>query len=86
MPLPFYQETLLAKPLALKELAKPSEGDNSDKAGSTKNILALKAGQKLPGGTRSTHQLVSGALGKTVPSWLSRRKLGIDRSNAWESV
>ena len=51
--------------------------------------LRLRAGQTLPGGTRSTLHLAQGALGKEPSSrlrWFERRRLGVDKSTVWEQL
>ncbi len=83
-----FQDTLLAQPVALKQLI----GANSEKAEAKADTplvgpkaLRLRAGQKLPGGNQSTLRLAQGALGKELSSrrWFERRKLGIDNSVGW---
>ena len=78
------QDTLLAQPVALKQLAERKANKDAEKDGL--RVARLKAGQTLPGGNRSTLSMVQGALGKqlTGPAWYTRRKLGIDRSSVWE--
>ncbi|KAI0704964.1 mitochondrial ribosomal protein L17 [Cytidiella melzeri] len=79
-------DTLLAQPLALKQLEQLKADKDAEKAQSGLQVARLKAGQTLPGGNRSTLSMVQGALGKTLsgPAWYTRRKLGIDRSSVWE--
>ena len=77
----------MAQPVALKELMQAkTEKESEEKPRTPPKIARLKAGQTVPGGTRSTLHLVQGALGKlTGPAWVTRRKLGIDRSSIWDS-
>lgn len=76
-------DTLLAKPLTLKESKKES---NDEQVVVKPRTIRLKAGQKLPGAVQSSLRLAQGALGKeapTKPRWFDRRKLGVDASNVW---
>ncbi|KAI0639785.1 mitochondrial ribosomal protein L17 [Trametes polyzona] len=80
-------DTLLAQPLALKEIAAAKQ-EKKDKAAAFAGIR-LKAGQTLPGGVRSTLHLAQGALGRDNSgrwSWLPRRKLGVDKSAVWNEL
>jgi len=87
-------ETILAKPVAHKEVVKnkeaKSEKTEDDKVvGLTLKNLKRKAGETMPGGKRSPLHLAQGALGKELTktsSWFDRRKLGIDRSDFWSRV
>ncbi|KAI0348490.1 mitochondrial ribosomal protein L17 [Trametopsis cervina] len=81
-----HMDTLLAQPVALKQLAELKAEKDAERKAAGLKVASLKAGQTLPGGTRSTLSLVQGALGKTLsgPAWYTRRKLGIDRSTVWE--
>jgi len=79
-------DTLLAKPLTMKQKAEASQEEDPDAPLASLKYLKLKAGQTLPGGVLSTLRIAQGALGKeppTKPRWFERRKLGIDRSDAW---
>ncbi|KAH9898020.1 mitochondrial ribosomal protein L17 [Cubamyces lactineus] len=80
-------DTLLAQPLALKEMAAAKQ-EKKDKAAAFAGIR-LKAGQTLPGGVRSTLHLAQGALGKENPGrwqWFTRRKLGVDKTSVWNQI
>ncbi|KAI0361201.1 mitochondrial ribosomal protein L17 [Trametes cingulata] len=80
-------DTLLAQPLALKEIASAKQ-EKKEKAAAFAGIR-LKAGQTLPGGNRSTLHLAQGALGKENPGrwqWFTRRKLGVDKSSVWNQI
>ncbi|KAL7285195.1 hypothetical protein ACG7TL_000288 [Trametes sanguinea] len=80
-------DTLLAQPLALKEIAAAKQ-EKKNKAASFAGIR-LRAGQTLPGGVRSTLHLAQGALGKENPGrwqWFTRRKLGVDKSSVWNEI
>ncbi|KAI0094754.1 mitochondrial ribosomal protein L17 [Irpex rosettiformis] len=79
-----HMDTLLAQPVALKQLAQQRADKEAEAEGL--RVARLKAGQTLPGGNCSTLSMVQGALGKklTGPAWYTRRKLGIDRASAWE--
>ncbi|KAI0080094.1 mitochondrial ribosomal protein L17 [Panus rudis PR-1116 ss-1] len=84
-------DTLLAKPVAIKQLMDNNEGreEDADKPLVGPNALKPKAGQTLPGGVQSTLRLAQGALGKdapTRPRWFERRKLGIDRTSLWSQL
>ncbi|KAM5530791.1 hypothetical protein V8D89_015532 [Ganoderma adspersum] len=85
-------DTLLARPLALKEMiaAKQEQKDKKVKGATTFDSLRLKAGQTLPGGSRSTLHLAQGALGKeTSGRWrfrfTEREKLGVDKI-VWDQI
>ncbi|KAI0778567.1 mitochondrial ribosomal protein L17 [Trametes elegans] len=80
-------DTLLAQPLALKEIAAAKQ-EKKERAANFAGIR-LKAGQTLPGGVRSTLHLAQGALGKENPGrwrWFTRRKLGVDKSSVWNEL
>jgi len=84
-------ETLLAKPVAHKEIQnnKQAKTDDSKVVGLTLKNLKRKAGETMPGGRRSPLHLAQGVLGKELlktSSWFDRRKLGIDRSEFWSRV
>ena len=86
------QDTLLARPLALKEMiaAKQEQKAKKIKSAATFDSLRLKAGQTLPGGSRSTLHLAQGALGKETPGrwqfrFLEREKLGVDKI-VWDQL
>lgn len=83
---------MLARPLALKEIiaAKQEHQDKKVKGATTFDSLRLKAGQTLPGGSRSTLHLAQGALGKeTSGRWrfrfTEREKLGVDKI-VWDQI
>ncbi|CDO73227.1 hypothetical protein BN946_scf185007.g282 [Trametes cinnabarina] len=82
-----HADTLLAQPLALKEIAAAKQ-EKKNKAASFAGIR-LRAGQTLPGGVRSTLHLAQGALGKDNSSrwqWFTRRKLGVDKTSVWNQI
>jgi len=83
-----HADTLLAKPLASKKtVEKTEESDETPYTGL--KALRLKAGQTLPGGTRSTLRLAQGALGKDPVGrlrWFERRKLGVDKTAVWDQT
>ena len=82
------QDTLLAQPLALKEIANAKKEAKKGKASGFES-LRLRAGQTLPGGTRSTMHLAQGVLGRDRPSrfqWGARQKLGIDKTSVWAQL
>lgn len=81
------QDTLLAQPLAMKEMAEEAEKDSETPLAGRK-ALRLKAGQALPGTGLSAMHLAQGALGKERAgrSWFGRRKLGIDTASVWSSI
>ena len=86
------QDTLLARPVAIKALREHSERE-SDKADQQyfRNIkdLKLKAGDTVPGAAGSALRRAQGDLGWTPGRkvrWFERRKLGIDRPLTWEQV
>jgi len=79
-------DTLLAKPLAMKQVAPESQEENPDAPLASLKYLKLKAGQTMPGGVMSTLRIAQGALGKEPPAkprWFERRKLGLDRTDVW---
>ncbi|TFY83584.1 hypothetical protein EWM64_g413 [Hericium alpestre] len=82
-------DTLLAKPLALKSLRQPSSPEPTEPEQEYfRDIkdLKLKAGESVPGSTRSALSLAQGALGRTPGRklrWFERRKLGVDRPLDW---
>ncbi|KAI8981285.1 mitochondrial ribosomal protein L17 [Trametes punicea] len=81
-------DTLLAQPLALKEIAAANQEKKKAAAAAFAGIR-LRAGQTLPGGARSTLHLAQGALGKENPGrwrWFTRRKLGVDNSSVWNQL
>ncbi|KAI0800888.1 mitochondrial ribosomal protein L17 [Fomes fomentarius] len=81
-------DTLLAQPLALKEIV-ASKQEKKGKAAAAFENLRLKAGQTLPGGVRSTLHLAQGALGKDNANrwgWFGRQKLGIDKTSVWNEI
>lgn len=81
------QDTLLAQPLALKEIVAAKQ-EKKGKAATFDN-LRLKAGQTVPGGVRSTFNLAQGALGKEYSSrwrWFGRQKLGVDKTSVWNQL
>ena len=81
------QDTLLAQPLALKEIVAAKQ-EKKGKAATFEN-LRLKAGQTVPGGVRSTFNLAQGALGKEYSSrwrWFGRQKLGVDKTSVWNQL
>lgn len=83
------QDTLLAQPLAAKELVGKDSGKTEPSSLSGLNALRLKAGQTVPGGSRSTLHLAQGALGREPsgrPRWFERRKLGIDKTAIWDQL
>lgn len=68
-------------------MMQPKAVEGEEKARTPPTIPRLKAGQTLPGGTRSTLNIAQGALARlTGPAWVTRRKLGIDRSSAWDTT
>ncbi|KAI0715198.1 mitochondrial ribosomal protein L17 [Earliella scabrosa] len=80
-------DTLLAQPLALKEIVAAKQ-EKKGKAATFEN-LRLKAGQTVPGGVRSTFNLAQGALGKEYSSrwrWFGRQKLGVDKTSVWNQL
>ncbi|KAI0936549.1 hypothetical protein AcV5_004654 [Taiwanofungus camphoratus] len=82
-------DTLLAQPLAAKELVEKDSGKTEPSSLSGLNALRLKAGQTVPGGSRSTLHLAQGALGREPsgrPRWFERRKLGIDKTAIWDQL
>ncbi|KAI9060182.1 mitochondrial ribosomal protein L17 [Trametes sanguinea] len=82
-----HADTLLAQPLALKDMFDNKEEQKKKTA--TFAGIRLRAGQTLPGGVRSTLHLAQGALGKENPGrwqWFTRRKLGIDKSSVWNQI
>ncbi|RPD64954.1 mitochondrial ribosomal protein L17 [Lentinus tigrinus ALCF2SS1-7] len=77
-------DTLLAQPLALKEIVAAKEKKNK-----SFESLRLKAGQTVPGGVRSTFHLAQGALGRDIPGrsrWFNRQKLGVDKTSVWNQI
>ena len=85
------QDTLLAQPLALKEMvaAKQEQKDQKVKGATTFENLRLRAGQTVPGGLRSTLHLAQGELGRDKPrGWylFGRQKLGVDNSSVWNRL
>jgi len=86
-------DTILAKPVALKDIATAKEVKaNKDKPDDEKVIglslkaLKRKAGETVPGGQKSPLELAQGSLGEQLTnksSWAERRKLGIDRTQFW---
>ena len=86
---PLFQDTLLAQPLALKQLLEANSEKAEAKADTPlvgPKALRLRAGQTLPGGNQSTLRIAQGALGKepsSRPRWFERRKLGVDNSVGW---
>ncbi|KAH8102444.1 mitochondrial ribosomal protein L17 [Cristinia sonorae] len=83
-------DTLLAQPVAIKYLKeKHSEESDDDTRPLSANSLKLRAGQTLPGSSRSTMALAQGALGKAHLGrlrWTERRKLGVDRTPLWQDI
>jgi len=87
-------ETVLAKPVAQKEVAqsnasKEGKSDDQKVVGLSLKALKLKAGETLPGGRKSPLHLAQGTLGQQLSKktpWYERRKLGIDRSQFWGGV
>ncbi|TBU48187.1 mitochondrial ribosomal protein L17 [Dichomitus squalens] len=84
-------DTLLARPLALKEIiaAKQEQKDKRVKGATTFENLRLTAGQTVPGGLRSTLHLAQGELGKDRPGrwyFFGRKKLGVDNSPLWNQL
>jgi len=83
-------DTLLAKPLAIKSLREQVEKEDAEadqKYFRDIKDLKLKAGEAVPGGTRSALRLAQGDLGWTPGRkmrWFERRKLGVDRSLDWQ--
>ncbi|KAI0830694.1 mitochondrial ribosomal protein L17 [Trametes gibbosa] len=80
-------DTLLAQPLALKEIVAANQ-ERKEKAAAFAGIR-LKVGQTLPGGVRSTLHLAQGALGRDNPgrrAWFNHRKLGVDQTSVWNSL
>lgn len=76
------QDTLIAQPLALKTMIEAKEANENAPLVGPK-ALRLKAGQKVPGWSRSALHIAQGALGKEASSssrWFERRKLGVDTS------
>lgn len=88
----FVQDTLLARPLAVKALREHSEKESAESDQQYfRNIkdYKLKAGETVPGAAGSALRRAQGDLG-WVPGrkvrWFERRKLGIDRPLTWEQV
>ncbi len=84
---PFLQDTVLAQPLALKEIVAAKQ-EKKEKHAAYAGIR-LKAGQTLPGGQRSTLHLAQGDLGRENPGrwqWFTRRKLGVDQTSVWNQL
>ena len=82
------QDTLLAQPIGLKSLLEKTDDadDKSEARPANAKALRLKAGQTLPGGSRSALRLAQGALGKEPVGplrWFERRKLGVDKTPLW---
>ena len=78
----------MAQPLALKEIV-ASKQEQKGKAAASFESLRLKAGQTLPGSSRSTLHLAQGALGKDNTSrwrWFGRQKLGVDKTSVWNQL
>ncbi len=70
--------------------AKQEQKDKNIKGATTFDGLRLKAGQTLPGGSRSTLHLAQGALGTETPGrwrsrFLERGKLGVDKI-VWDQL
>ncbi|EIW64391.1 mitochondrial ribosomal protein L17 [Trametes versicolor FP-101664 SS1] len=80
-------DTVLAQPLALKEIVAAKQ-EKKEKHAAFAGIR-LKAGQTLPGGQRSTLHLAQGDLGRENPGrwqWFTRRKLGVDQTSVWNQL
>ncbi|KIP12422.1 hypothetical protein PHLGIDRAFT_97717 [Phlebiopsis gigantea 11061_1 CR5-6] len=82
-------DTLLAKPLALKEIAEQklkADVQSEDTPLAGRKALRLKAGEVLPGSGESALRAAQGALGaEGSRKWVHRPKLGIDTA-AWSSL
>jgi large subunit ribosomal protein L17 len=86
------QDTLLARPVAVKALRSHSEketGEGDQQYFRNIKDYKLKAGETVPGAAGSALRRAQGDLG-WAPSrkmrWFERRKLGIDRPLTWEQV
>lgn len=95
------QDTLLARPVAVKALREHSErerereskkesgGESDQQYFRSIKDYKLKAGETVPGATGSALRRAQADLG-WVPGrkvrWFERRKLGIDRPLTWEQV
>jgi hypothetical protein len=88
----FVQDTLLARPLAVKALREHSEKESAESDQRYfRNIkdYKLKAGETVPGAAGSALRRAQGDLGWAPGrkvGWFERRKLGIDRPLTWEQV
>ncbi|GBE78219.1 54S ribosomal protein L8, mitochondrial [Sparassis crispa] len=87
-----HADTLIAKPLSMADVAK-QEKEQEEQGDETPlpslKFLRLKAGQTVPGGSRSALHISQGALGKepsSRPRWFERRKLGIDKTSIWSQL
>lgn len=86
------QDTLLARPVAVKTLREHSEKESAESDQqyfrSIKDFK-LKAGETVPGASGSALRRAQGDLGWAPGRkvrWFERRKLGIDRPLTWEQV
>jgi large subunit ribosomal protein L17 len=86
------QDTLLARPVAIKTLRERSEkesGETDQQYFRSIKDYKLKAGETVPGAAGSALRRAHGDLGWTPGRkvrWFERRKLGIDRPLTWEQV
>jgi large subunit ribosomal protein L17 len=86
------QDTLLARPVAIKALREHSEkeaGEAEQQYFRSIKDYKLKAGETVPGAAGSALRRAQGDLGWAPGRklrWFERRKLGIDRPLTWEQV
>jgi len=84
-------DTLLTRPVAIRDAASwgSTEKESETRVGLKAETLTPKPGETLPGGVRSPLHLAKGILGNSTGMMLrssQRQKLGIDRSEFWNSV
>ena len=85
------QDTLLAKPVAIRDIASwgNKEKEKENLVGFKAEAFTPKPGETVPGGIRSPLHLAKGVLGKQPGPMLrmhQRKKLGVDRSEFWNEL
>lgn len=85
------QDTLLAKPVAIRDIASWGSVEKAKEswAGFKAETFIPKPGETVPGGIRSPLHLAKGILGKQPGPMLrahQRKKLGVDRSEFWNEL
>jgi len=84
-------DTLLVKPVAIRDTAarRSTEKETGSRVGFKTDTFTPKPGETVPGGIRSPLHLAKGMLGKQPGPMLrlnQRQKLGVDRSEFWNTL